>query len=524
MGGPLSPRSPTTDTSPGSPRGVPPPAFLQFFNAILGNAHGPGGTGRFGDVAWSQEEFDRIMSQLMEQQGSTAPGPATQEAINSLPKKTVDKNMVGESGKAECTICMDDVSIGDEVTELYCKHWFHTNCITSWLNEHNTCPHCRMGIEEARRKANGEGPGKGGGSNDPNGSASGGPGNAGSSGGGVGSNRPSWFPFGGGQASGSGFSGSGAQNRSSVSPAVASHSTPRERTRRHSRFHFESSGPESTRRSSSRTSQVNTSEPTSPLPTGTNDPAAAILRNIEAVRNLNQRERMSRRHSHASSGPSSPTYAEAYRPPTPPLGRRRTGRSGSFGVNSGNAGESNTFVDRWDRNSVRGRDRDDDSTSASAIASGGSRRHETRPDPPMISPSTTGFGRSERTRELDRQMTRERRRDRLFELMRERDRELNGESPPGREEQHPQPRHREADRSYPNTRSSSRRLTETNVTAVDAPPTTADSTRRSSRRRHRDGESRETHTGLLDRDSGHHPTATTTSGVKERVRSWFGGR
>ena len=92
------------------------------------------------------------MSQLMDQSGHNAPGPASADAISTLPKRTVDQDMMGDTGKAECTICMDEVALGDVVTELYCKHWFHTPCITVWLNEHDTCPHCRKGIEKAKEE------------------------------------------------------------------------------------------------------------------------------------------------------------------------------------------------------------------------------------------------------------------------------------------------------------------------------------------------------------------------------------
>ena len=103
---------------------------------------------RHGDAVYSQEELDRVISQLVEQNmGGTAPPPASQNAISSLPKKPVDKEMLGHEGKAECSICMDPVEIGTEVTVLPCTHWFHYNCIEMWLNQHNTCPHCRRPID-----------------------------------------------------------------------------------------------------------------------------------------------------------------------------------------------------------------------------------------------------------------------------------------------------------------------------------------------------------------------------------------
>lgn len=102
---------------------------------------------RHGDAVYSQEELDRVISQLIDQNtNGSGPPPASQSAIRSLPRKKVDKEMLGSEGKAECSICMDSVQLGTEVAVLPCKHWFHFNCIEMWLNQHNTCPHCRRSI------------------------------------------------------------------------------------------------------------------------------------------------------------------------------------------------------------------------------------------------------------------------------------------------------------------------------------------------------------------------------------------
>ncbi|EOA86188.1 uncharacterized protein SETTUDRAFT_110156 [Exserohilum turcica Et28A] len=116
--------------------------ILNLFSAM-----GMMGPGNMGDFVYSQEGLDRIVSQLMEQTAtSNAPGPATQADIDALPRKEVTEEMLGEEHKAECSICMDEVNIGEQVTLLPCKHWFHHACISAWLLEHDTCPHCRKGI------------------------------------------------------------------------------------------------------------------------------------------------------------------------------------------------------------------------------------------------------------------------------------------------------------------------------------------------------------------------------------------
>lgn len=118
--------------------------ILNLFST-MGMMPGPGGN--MGDFVYSQEGLDRIVSQLMEQTAtSNAPGPATQADIDALPRKDVTDDMLGDEHKAECSICMDEVNIGEQVTVLPCKHWFHHPCVSAWLLEHDTCPHCRKGI------------------------------------------------------------------------------------------------------------------------------------------------------------------------------------------------------------------------------------------------------------------------------------------------------------------------------------------------------------------------------------------
>ncbi len=101
-----------------------------------------------GDAVYTQEALDRIITTLMENnpQSNAAP-PASQAAIDRLEKKQLDDKMIGTDGKAECTICIDELHKGDEVSVLPCTHWFHGECVVLWLKEHNTCPICRAPIE-----------------------------------------------------------------------------------------------------------------------------------------------------------------------------------------------------------------------------------------------------------------------------------------------------------------------------------------------------------------------------------------
>lgn len=131
------------------PRGAgPDPQFAPLgLGGLFAGLFNPANM-QHGDAVYSQEALDRIISQLMEQhQSGNAPGPASAEAIASLPQKTIAKEDLDETtGKADCSICMDEAAVGSQVTLLPCGHWFHGECIRAWLAEHDTCPHCREGI------------------------------------------------------------------------------------------------------------------------------------------------------------------------------------------------------------------------------------------------------------------------------------------------------------------------------------------------------------------------------------------
>lgn len=65
--------------------------------------------------------MDDIITQLMEQgPGSTAPPPASNEALDSLPRYKADKSLV--DGGKECTVCKDNFSLGEDVVRLPCLH------------------------------------------------------------------------------------------------------------------------------------------------------------------------------------------------------------------------------------------------------------------------------------------------------------------------------------------------------------------------------------------------------------------
>jgi hypothetical protein len=54
----------------------------------------------------------------------------------------------------ECIICMVEYSPEDDIIQLPCdpRHFFHSDCIVSWLKSNNSCPLCKKPITEADLK------------------------------------------------------------------------------------------------------------------------------------------------------------------------------------------------------------------------------------------------------------------------------------------------------------------------------------------------------------------------------------
>jgi hypothetical protein len=123
-----------------------------MLNSIMREMADPRQAGRYGDAVYSREALEEVIAQLGQQDAQGAgPPPATNTAIQSLPKRKVNKDMLGTDGKAECAICKDGVELDTEVTMLPCEHWFHFDCIEAWLSRHNTCPNCRRSIDSTAR-------------------------------------------------------------------------------------------------------------------------------------------------------------------------------------------------------------------------------------------------------------------------------------------------------------------------------------------------------------------------------------
>ncbi|KAL3068702.1 hypothetical protein niasHT_032118 [Heterodera trifolii] len=63
-------------------------------------------------------------------------------AFKSIKEQKASEFMTG-SELAQCAICLAEIGTDEFVRPLPCKHVFHNDCISLWLQNHLTCPICR---------------------------------------------------------------------------------------------------------------------------------------------------------------------------------------------------------------------------------------------------------------------------------------------------------------------------------------------------------------------------------------------
>jgi hypothetical protein len=96
----------------GGPLGLMLRQFMERMVPMQGNR---------GDYLPYGMSMDDLISHLMEQNAmSNAPPPATNDAMESLPRIKADQKLV--DGGKECTVCKEGFSLGESVTPLPCTH------------------------------------------------------------------------------------------------------------------------------------------------------------------------------------------------------------------------------------------------------------------------------------------------------------------------------------------------------------------------------------------------------------------
>lgn len=65
-----------------------------------------------------------------------------------LLESTVGDNTHQDGSDKSCLICLEDYTVGTQVSELHCGHLFHATCVAKWIASNKSCP-MRCAMKEA---------------------------------------------------------------------------------------------------------------------------------------------------------------------------------------------------------------------------------------------------------------------------------------------------------------------------------------------------------------------------------------
>ncbi|KAE8704378.1 hypothetical protein F3Y22_tig00110457pilonHSYRG00035 [Hibiscus syriacus] len=85
------------------------------------------------------------------------PPPASQTSIDAMPTVKITRRHLHSD--LQCPVCKDKFELGSEARQMPCNHMYHSDCITPWLEQHNTCPVCRQELPpqgSGSRRSNGQ--------------------------------------------------------------------------------------------------------------------------------------------------------------------------------------------------------------------------------------------------------------------------------------------------------------------------------------------------------------------------------
>ncbi|KAI9124520.1 hypothetical protein K1719_004442 [Acacia pycnantha] len=72
------------------------------------------------------------------------------KAVANFPTKKYSDGCFAAAEHSQCTVCLSEYQ-GEDVLRIlpYCGHFFHATCIDVWLQQHSTCPVCRISLSKS---------------------------------------------------------------------------------------------------------------------------------------------------------------------------------------------------------------------------------------------------------------------------------------------------------------------------------------------------------------------------------------
>ncbi|KAE9598785.1 putative transcription factor C2H2 family [Lupinus albus] len=97
----------------------------------------------------TEEEINALPVHKYKGSGPQSSSSMQQASSSTSAEKKQDRSNATGSMKVSddeltCSVCLEQVNVGDILRSLPCLHQFHANCIDPWLRQQGTCPVCKF--------------------------------------------------------------------------------------------------------------------------------------------------------------------------------------------------------------------------------------------------------------------------------------------------------------------------------------------------------------------------------------------
>ena len=59
----------------------------------------------------------------------------------------ITQDIINKAETKECTICLDEYVVNEQISYLTCFHFFHSSCIKKWVKNSKKCPLCNIEVK-----------------------------------------------------------------------------------------------------------------------------------------------------------------------------------------------------------------------------------------------------------------------------------------------------------------------------------------------------------------------------------------
>ncbi|KAH7298206.1 hypothetical protein KP509_25G032100 [Ceratopteris richardii] len=126
-------------------------SLLEDFSLLFEDDVDPWGDEEFMELG-IQEWLARVgFEEAVLEDGESLPEQGlSRSTIRRLPKEVFRSQSTHDRGASsdqeDCSVCLEHFVVGQQLICLPCKHRFHPNCLSPWLENHAKCPYCRAKV------------------------------------------------------------------------------------------------------------------------------------------------------------------------------------------------------------------------------------------------------------------------------------------------------------------------------------------------------------------------------------------